>query len=682
MLAYQRRILLGLVTLTGLSSSAQPPATPMPAPLVLPDPGRVTGEWFADNPYAADSSVHAYVIADDTRARVQFAVRGQYNRPWLTTDHRRVVRVLDARGIDAHATVRLRLYSPKGEDVGQSIDDLEAYTHHYAGGRLVSTPVEPDQVHKTRLDEEFTQLSFSFAGVVPGAVLDLSYRIQSGYVSQPPRAYLQDAIPVQAAEYSFRMGQEFGYKATVLGSHPVATDQQTVQGDAGAGSAYGGTARENVFRFALRDAPAITAEAFVTTPNNYRAQALVELERYARPGGQVVEVAVGWDDLSDRLRDSPGLAEALRGAKDKDYLAWAAECPLAADAPPLERADWALRQVASRIALSYSYGVFAEHKLKRMLADGKGDAADRNAALLGLLRALGLAADPLFVSTREHGYLRPELPDMQSLNRLIVALRLGERLHLYDASNSTTGHGVVSVSNLNGEGFLVGDDGHRFVSLQEDAIAQRGLIADLSLGDDGHLAGTFTVHLQDYAALPYTTFGSDGALTIDPADLGELFAGYDLSEVAVEPATGYGYRVLGRLRSRESVVDLGDALALDPNVGTAQARNPLVAERRTYPVEFAHGRVETRQVTLHLPPGHRAEALPEPTATRMPDRGVSYRTGLTQGVDPGDGHAVLTYSTVLAIKKLTYPPEAYESLRQLFDLVAEREGSLVSVVAE
>ena len=653
----------------------------MPPPLELPELGKVTAEWFADNPYAADSSVHAYVIADDTRSWVSWQDRGQYNLPWLVTERRRVVRVLDARGIDDHATVRLGRYAPKGETRAETLRRLEAYAHVYDGGRLTSTPVEADAVYERRISPNVVETTFSFAGVRPGAVLDLAYREEGGYIQQQ-RVFLQESIPVEAADYTFRMGPEFGYKASVLGTFPVAMarEESRSQGNILTGKA-GRDAKDNVFRFAVRDAPALRSEAYVTTVDNYRAQAAVELERYARPStGQIVDFATTWDDIAERLRDGDGISAAMRAHKDKRYLAWAAECPQPADASDLERADWALRSVGARIAWTGRESYWPSDKVKTALEAGKGHAGDVNGALLGLMRALGLEAYPVYLSTREHGYFRKELPDQGSLNHLIVALVDGDDLALYDATNATTGQGVVPTRDLNGTGLLVEEKSHRFVDLQAGAGAQRGLIANLTLGDDRHLDGTFTLQLKDYGALPYTDFDAAGALTIDPEELGELFAGYAVADVTAEPTAGYGYAVTGTLRSREPVLDLGGALALDPTLGDATRRNPFSAEQRSYPVEFPYRRFENRQVTIHLPTGYRADDLPPPSAATMPDRGVMYRTGIQTAADPADGHTVLTYSTVLAIKTLTYPPEAYPALRQLYDVVAERESHLVSVV--
>ena len=83
-------------------------AGPLAAQLALPPVGEYTGEWFRSNPYAADSAVHAYVIAQERRDRVTLGEAGFE----LASDNRRVVRALDERGF-GEATVRVEVYAPK-----------------------------------------------------------------------------------------------------------------------------------------------------------------------------------------------------------------------------------------------------------------------------------------------------------------------------------------------------------------------------------------------------------------------------------------------------------------------------------------------------------------------------------------------------------------------------------------
>ncbi len=159
----------------------------------LPKLGKASEAWFGDNPYAADSSVYAYVIAQDIEINFGFLRIGSTG---LTRriDTRRIVRVLDPQGY-GQALVEIQYYDPEGGGVSERLTNVDAYTHRLVGGKIGTQRVAREEQYRTRLSPEYVEVAFSFSGVVAVTVLDLAHSRESGNLSSCPVTYFQDLIP-------------------------------------------------------------------------------------------------------------------------------------------------------------------------------------------------------------------------------------------------------------------------------------------------------------------------------------------------------------------------------------------------------------------------------------------------------------------------------------------------------
>ncbi len=627
------------------------------APAALPEPGKVTGDWFRANAYAGDSSTHAYVIHKSAKTTLFDNPEVGYS---LVTEHRRVVRVVDRSGL-GEATFKVRLWQPKGAGDGQSMSELKAFTHTYEDGRLTTTALDPKNVFKTRVDEDRVEYAFSLPAAREGSVLDLSYRESSDYISRPRPYVMQEDVPVQYAYYEFRTPGRFAYQGFTLGSHPIKYDNTTATN----------SNPSNVMTFVSTALPALREQEYVTSIDNYRSRVVLELGQYARLDGQVVSVSTTWDDIAKDLREEPGMKEALKGSKYYDE--WATECPPGIT-DPAERYAWAFDQVTTSFTHDDYISIYARNRGSRNAREANLNSAEIAAQLVGLARALGLEAYPVFCSHREHGPLLQAQPNVASMKHTIVAAKIGGTYVFADPLAANTAPGLLPYADLNGAGFLVMPKGHEFVDLQERQYAQQQLTGDLALGDDGHLGGTIQLTLVGQAATRHLQ-RRDGQLGLVLAKA-DLFEGYTLSEVEVTPKGNNAYAVSARIRSDAPFGKTPFGLIVSPYLGAAHDKNPFAAPERTFPIEFPHKVFENRRITIALPAGYALEALPAPVRIETPDGAIAY----SQSIEPTDGGLVL--QSAMSIKQLVYPAEAYPGVREVFKIIAEQEGTLLSVVGE
>ncbi len=630
----------------------------------LPKLGKSSAAWFGDNPYAADSSVHAYVIAQDTEINFGFLSYGT-GRLSRRITVRRVVRVLDPQGY-GEALVKIQYYDPEDGGQGETLGKVEAYTHQMTNGGVDTRAVAKEERYRTRLSPDYVEVAFSFPGVVAGTVLDLSYSRESENMYRCPITYFQGDIPVQVAETRLLSHEAFRYQTHVLGhEHVTQTNDRRPYPD----NLVGGNLMIATFR--AEDLPAIAAEPYITTLGNYRSHLRVELQTFTPPTGMTVQISGDWDKISEGLADAPGVKAAMRAKGD--YREWADACPPALT-DPQEKAAWAMAKVASLVRWNGYHASYASRRAGPLVSKGEGYSAEVNAVLLGVLRSLGLEANPVFVSTRDHGRLLHFIPNAASVNSMIVALVVDGKPVLLDACDPTSYPGVLPLADLNGQGIMVDANGvATFIELQEQTLDQRAIQAELAVDPGGYLVGSTALTLSGLAAKPFVTATATGLeLRVDTS---ALFDGYTVSNLVITREKAYAWRLTADVRSVYPVPDLGGALALNPNISPQWTKNPFAHEGRRYPVEFPAKIVETRQINLALPADKRLEALPTLVNVTTANRDAFYRYQVV------DRDNTLTISTTLAIKNLTYLPDRYHEVRGLFDKVVEQEASLLSIVS-
>lgn len=631
------------------------------AQLILPEFGKPDEAWFAEHPYAADSAVHAYVIAQKTE--VEMGVwGGQLAR---VTKIRRIVRVLDAQGYD-EATFRKREFDPEYGGGKLTIRESKAITYRMQNGNIEESEVSEKDFFKNRLTSGLSEISFSFPNVREGSVLDMELEIVGVSQLSVPYAMMQEEIPIQEIEFKFKAHEYLEFSTTTHGYFPV-TAQRSQERTKDA-SVIGNL---NVITLRASDVPALAREPFVSSLTNYAAHCKIELKSYRAPGIQDIDVASDWPRIVGNINTNRNLQEAIKGKGY--YKEWAANLPSSLTTEE-EKAAWALKEVNKLMSWNGYESCYPDKKASTSVEKREGDTGDINTLLLGLNKALGLKSYPVALSSLDNGWLVEFYPNQSSLNTMVVATELNGKMVYSDASSPKAILGVLPSRDLNGRGIMMKDDTFVFVDLQDGAVAQQGLQANLLLDDDGYLSGTISYTIKGNSMMDKTEM-IDGELDVDKSQLA-IDENFTLSQVKVVRERNDTYLVTAEVKSREPLTQLGNSLILDPHILKFRTANPFLHESRSYPIEFQSRIIETRDVIISLPVGTKLEVPAEPLFVKTSDGKGMFRHSIKES-DTG-----IQLSTLFAVKGLIFLPESYPEIQGLFSQSIEKEAEVLSLVKQ
>ena len=285
-----------------------------------------------------------------------------------------------------------------------------------------------------------------------------------------------------------------------------------------------------------------------------------------------------------------------------------------------------------------------------------------------MLRAAGLKANPILVSTRDNGV--PLFPTSQGFNYVIAGVELANSTVLLDATEIYAPSNTLPLRALNWQGRMVRKDGSSDeINLSPKKYSAKKVYANVKLNEDALVSGYCRTMYYNLKALNYRNDYNKvnnqdliGKLEKENQDI-------EISELKVSNENDIG-KPLGYTFAFETdnqVEVIGDKMYFAPLLFLTEKENPFKLENRTYPVDFGARFENKYTVSIHLPEGYKIESKPENIGYTLPDGIGSFR-----------------YATILKGNKLQVlsntkinmgiiGPNYYEALKEFYKKVIEKQ---------
>ena len=667
-----------------LGGSTQLPAFGQAEPIKFGKPDLAD---FDDKNFVADSAAEAVVLCDFGRSRFETG-SGDFK---LVFERVTRIKILKKSGYD-WATVRVPLYK-KGTNE-EKISALRGFTYNMVNGQLVKEKMASDATFMEQRTANNFVRKFTLPNVREGSVIEYTYTINSDFLINFQDWQFQYNIPVRWSEYRASIPEYFDYKQLFQGYEPLvvherteATTQYTFSqsgsfNDDGGGLS-GGTGRTGPssttvtprvtnYRWAMKQVPAFRDEPYMTTSKDYVARVDFEMAGTKWPGRPYESVVGSWEKIDYELLNHENLGQQLkRGGFLKAELA----AITAQHSDPEARAAAVHSLVRKAVKYNGTDWILSTGSLKRAYDQHSGNAADVNLLLIAALREAGLDANPLILSTRDHGRLIESLALLSSFNYVVAHVTLpGNKELLADATEAFVPCGMLPTRCLNGTGRLLlpGDGKSRWVSL---APAQRYINyhqIQLTMDERGGLKGKVHQEKGGYAGIDYRQTLVEKGEKKFMEDMAKTHEGWTIPtytfkqrETLSKPLTlDYEFTAPGADAPAPT-------LYLNLVRQFSEERNPFVHEDRRFPVDFAAPLDEVLMFTVTLPSGYEPDEMPKPAAIKLANDGglFTYQVAATPGS--------LQIVSRLSLRRAVYSAEEYASLRQFYSLMLAKHAEQI-----
>jgi hypothetical protein len=635
--------------------------------------GKVSDKMLEMTQYEADTSAAAVVVADFATLDFDFSsgeARYVFHR------HKRI-KILK-RSAFKYADITIPFYK---ED---KIASLKAQTITPDGE---SHKIKKSDMYEEERSENVNNLKFSFPQLTEGAIIEYEYSLNSGYFFNLEEWYFQDEIPVLHSEYRLAIPEWYNYIFLTQGRSPDIAENETASRNlrvptmkARREVAHGAptsvvttntiTTDIVYYRYVMKDVPAFKEEAYMTTANDHLARLRLQLQSIKYPNSIEDRILSNWPAVAKELDEHEHFGKQYHQKRKFKKLMEDIQPVLDKGETNDEKALLAYQFITSNMEWNGVFSEFTNSSLDECYEKRSGNSGELNLMLLAVLKHIGVEAYPLLISTRGHGKMLTLYPIMSQFNHVLVAASIGGGFQIMDAGNSLRPVGLPRVTALNGKAWLADPANPQWIDLTPPTSNATEMY-DLKLTPEGELTYTAKYKYEGYDAVDYRySFakkeGEKMLLESIQEELPE--ATVENIEYNEEAPLSSPLEVNFSGQVSELATPIQQFIYLTPTIHPTFTENPFKLEERAYPVNFPYPFAEQRLVFVNIPEGYSVEELPKSIRLNLPNSGGKFEYLVNQA------GAKVSIITKMEISQLVYQPEEYETIKNFFNLILEKQG--------
>ena len=643
--------------------------------------GKVSEEEIKETFNPSDSSAAATVLYRSKEIRFNYSSGTGFN---VVTEVFERIKIYDKAGFD-YATVSQSLYR-NNNDI-ETVSGLKAYTYSWKNGKIEKSKMEKSAVFTTELNKYRNEEKFTLPNVKEGCVIEYQYRITSPFYYSIDEIALQYDIPIKQQEISISAPEYFVFKPNMKGYLAVNPKYSTKSDKINftnksrttSGGGWGATSTEysnqsidykvNTTDYNMINVPALNEEPYVNDMDNYRSSVNYELQYVKFPQQLQENYTTTWEDVIKKIYKSDGFGGQLKSTKYfKDDL----EILRGKTSTETELMGAIFSHVQGRMNWNNIYGYYVDKGVKTAYKERTGNIADINLILTAMLQGAGLNANPVLVSTRNHGV--PMSPTREGFNYVIASVEMDGNLLLLDATNKYARPNLLPTRALNWYGKKIQKDGSSVsVNLFPYNLSEESVQLSIRLKENGSIEGKQRHTNKDYNAY---LFRNKYANSVEDDYLEKLENknhGMEISDYSIKNKDGKGKPILESYSfSLDNQADVvGDKIYFSPLFHLTMNENPFKLEEREYPIDFTFPWREKYIVNITIPEGYEVTSLPENENLTMVDKigGFQY-----QILDNG---TTLQLRVDVKINQAVIPANYYNGLKELFKNIVEKQTEKV-----
>ncbi|BDD09780.1 hypothetical protein FUAX_22120 [Fulvitalea axinellae] len=565
----------------------------------------------------------------------------------IYTIHQRI-KILDTEALDL-GDFSISQYKANNDYV--KVRNLKAITYNLEDGAEAKYKLDKKEIHKEKVNDYYTNLKFSMPKVKKGSVIEISYEIVTNRFYDIPTTYFQGEYPRKYTELFTIIPDVLKYMVISQGFHHIK--QEKTYGNM---PIFGENSQTVNTRWYAHHVPGLKAESFITTMKDYYAQVKFQLGSIVAQG--VTRNILGtWEKIAEDFQQSESFGSRMR---KKGFYKDQLEAIKAKHSDPVALTQGIYSFVRNHMEWDGKNRMQAHDSPREKFKIRKGNSADINLMLISILRAAGIKANPVILSTRGNGKAHPHYPILDNYNYVIAKVYLGNGFALLDATSRIVPFGVLPQRCLNYFGREILPKTAPSISISSPAKYDNKITAQVNIAKDGSLEGAIRISEKGYDAvqsrIKIFKDGEEKYFT----NFEEKMVDYEVSDQSIRNKEDLSKSLIHSMKiTKEGESE--ETIYITPKLFSSFSENPFKQEKRTYPVDLAAAVSEKMTYIFTIPEGYKVTETPQAIKLLLPENGGSYffKAAIT-------GNRIQVLST-LKLNKTMYTPKEYDFLKTLFE---------------
>jgi len=623
--------------------------------------GRVPASQLNMTVYEQDTSAAAAVLHDFGELKIVDS-GSQYLQ--IFSQCRRL-KILTKGGLD-YGNIKIPYYSYKG---GEKIFNLKAVVTLPNGETY---ELKGKEFFDEKMNKYWSMKKIALPRLEVGAVIDYYYKIQSEYFTQPREWKFQNELPVKFSQLSIDFDDRLSYIYLFQGFEGM---EETKEGENTVLKDSISTAVLEKKTFTVNNVPALKKEPFITTIEDYGLRMRFQCSQYLTVYGELREVLSDWPTINRKLLENYQFGHQYRKKIHCGKIWNAAWSVLEKEMPPLEKATALYDFVNKNVENNGYSGKYVSTSLNEAFEKKKASKSEMNLMLTALLQKAGIESYPVLISTRDNGYPLPKYPILKQFNRTLSYVLIDGKEYFVECGNKLRPFGELSRNSMNRKGFLIKKSDGKWLDIVPKK-SKKIVMSDLTINEEATITGKITAnYTKTEASDNRWNWVNDSKEKSWIEELENTIIDFELDSVTVdnEKEISKPFKVHFHGDFSGAAQELGDFLYVNPFIFEDFSENPFKSERRQYPVDFSHPFGNQFIINLKYDTeSYIVEELPKDAKLELSGKAVTLRYAAQE---KSPGWIQITYA--VSVNNPYIPVPAYEGLRTLFDMTAEKLGEQI-----
>ncbi|WP_435260749.1 DUF3858 domain-containing protein [Tenacibaculum sp. nBUS_03] len=571
-----------------------------------------------------------------------------------------------------YAVKKINYYNPDSGDQ-EKVTNIKAYSFNIVNDKILKQKLSRKNIFDEKLSKYRSQKKITFPNIKEGSIIDLKYKITSPSYNIKT-VFFQFDIPVKQLFSKIEIPEYFLFSKRSKGYYSIPLKESIKRGTINFGG-YNNTLNYSTqtYSFTSANVPAIkNNEPFVSNVNNYRGGIEFELSGTRFPNSMFKNFSTSWEDVSKRIYKSTSFGDQLEKYRYfKDDLTMVLK-----DA----------KNDADKIALIFSYlknkvkwndyfGKYTEKGVKKAYKEGTGNVAEINLMLTGMLRSIGLDANPVLVSTKSNGV--PLFPTFKGFNYVISKVNFPDQSYiLLDATEKYSTPNILPIRCLNWNGREIHKNGtSNWVNLIPKKHTKETNTLHIKINDDLSINGMLRTVYTGHVAMLYRDKKNikkeeDIITALEEKHAVEIEDFKTLNKTTLSKNIVQSFKFEGD----DFIESINDKIYITPLFFLAQKENPFKSKERNFPVDFRLPWQDKHTISINVPEGYTIQSVPAPLAIGLPENLGVFKF---QIVHKGNKIKVIS---ILQINSNIISPQYYSTLRDFYkQLVSKQNEKIVFI---
>lgn len=629
--------------------------------------GKLSKEEFQIKSYPVEPEAAAVVVFDKGHASIEGNYKGGFA---VLFKHYKKVHILNKNGYDA-GDISIPLYSSgRSEEI---VRGLKAVSYNLENGKVVETKLDKKNIFTEKINDKWSLVKFTLPNLKEGTIFEIEYSIKSDFIFNFQPWEFQGNYPRLWSEFNAAIPQFLGYIFLSQGYHPFHINtNKNYRSNIALSTSGLATRTESAtistavteYRWVQKDVPSLKEENYTTTLKNHISKIEFQLNEYKEPL-TYKKIMGSWASLSEEMMKDDRFGYPL--TQPNGFLSEIISEVTQSDKTNLENAISLYYYINNNYTSTTSAGMYFSKTLRNIIRDKNGTTADINLLLTALYKKAGYEADPVILSTRQHGYTYEYYPLIDRFNYTITRVKIDDKYYFLDATRNLN-FGRLSYQLYNGHGRVMNKQAEAVHLNSKDLNEVSITTVIISNSDDG-INGAYRKQPGYFESIRIkNAVKTNGQEKYFESIQNKLPEAMQIKESYIDSLDKREDPLVVKFNFQLNGGS-SDLLYFNPLIMDEFKENPFKAADRKYPVEMPYSENAHFILSFEVPNGYEVDEIPKTLVLKLNENNdIVYEYRISQS------GGIISLRSKLSINRTVFLPEEYELLREFFNIVVNKQN--------